>query len=75
MIVMERFDLEKFCNHVQDFGITYAFVAPPVVLALGKHPAVDKYDLSSLRMISSGAAPLTRELTEIASSRIKVGIK
>ncbi|KAJ5133446.1 hypothetical protein N7526_004811 [Penicillium atrosanguineum] len=45
------------------------------VLLLGKHPVVDKYDLSSLRMMNSGAAPLTQELVENVYSRIKVGIK
>jgi acyl-CoA synthetase (AMP-forming)/AMP-acid ligase II len=75
VVVMPKFDIEQFCVHVQNFKITYAFVAPPVVLLLGKHPIVDKYDLSSLRMMNSGAAPLTRELVETTSARIKVGIK
>lgn len=72
---MDRFDLEKFCQYVQSYRISYAFVAPPVIVALGKHPVVDKYDLSSLRMMNSGAAPLTRELVETTAARIKVGIK
>ncbi|KAH8698307.1 putative phenylacetyl-CoA ligase [Talaromyces proteolyticus] len=75
IVVMPRFDIEKFCANVQNFKITYAFVVPPVVLLLGKHPIVDKYDMSTLRMLNSGAAPLTRELVETTSSRIKVGIK
>jgi 4-coumarate--CoA ligase len=74
-IVMERFELEQFCQYVQEYKITYAWVAPPVIVGLGKHPAVDKYNLSSLRMMTSGAAPLTRELVETTSARIKVGIK
>ncbi|KKA25449.1 Photinus-luciferin 4-monooxygenase (ATP-hydrolyzing) [Rasamsonia emersonii CBS 393.64] len=74
-IIMSKFDIEKFCANVQNYRITYAYVVPPVVLLLSKHPVVDKYDLSSLRMMNSGAAPLTRELVEAASSRIKVGIK
>jgi 4-coumarate--CoA ligase len=73
--VMAKFDFEKFCAHVQNYKITYSYIVPPVVLLLGKHPAVDKYDLSSLRMLNCAAAPLTRELVETASSRIKVGIK
>ena len=34
-------------------------MAPPMVVALAKHPVVDNYDLSSLRWILSGAAPLS----------------
>lgn len=74
-VIMSKFDIEKFCANVQNYRITYAYVVPPVVLLLSKHPVVDKYDLSSLRMMNSGAAPLTRELVEAASARIKVGIK
>ncbi|CAD6577514.1 MAG: hypothetical protein ASARMPREDX12_008381 [Alectoria sarmentosa] len=46
-----------------------------VVLLLGKHPIIDKYDLSSLRMLNSGAAPLTQELVEAVYKRLKVPIK
>ncbi|KAL1994587.1 hypothetical protein VTN49DRAFT_2057 [Thermomyces lanuginosus] len=74
-VVMSKFDIEKFCAHVQNYKITFSYIAPPVVLLLAKHPVVDKYDLSSLRMMNSGAAPLTREIVEAASARIKCGIK
>ena len=72
---MSKFEIEKFCAIVQDHRISYAYVVPPVVLLLGKHPVVDKYDLSSLRMLSSGAAPLTQELVEAVYARLKVPIK
>lgn len=75
LIVMAKFDIEKWCAHVQNYKVAFSYVVPPVVLLLGKHPAVDKYDLSSLRMMNSGAAPLTRELVEAVYARIKVGIK
>ncbi|KAL7272805.1 hypothetical protein RUND412_004367 [Rhizina undulata] len=74
-VIMSRFDLPKFCEHVQDFKITYAYVVPPVILLLAKSPVVDKYDLSSLRMLNSGAAPLTRELVLAASKRLRVPVK
>ncbi len=73
--VMPKFDIESWCRIVQDQKITFAYVVPPVVLQLSKHPCVDKYDLSSLRMMNSGAAPLTRELVEAVYERIKVPIK
>ncbi|RAH86406.1 acetyl-CoA synthetase-like protein [Aspergillus japonicus CBS 114.51] len=75
LVVMQKFDLEKWCAHVQNYRITFSYVVPPVVLLLGKHPIVDKYDLSSLRMMNSGAAPLTQELVEAVYARIKCGIK
>ncbi|EAL93311.1 acyl--CoA ligase [Aspergillus fumigatus Af293] len=75
LYVMAKFDIEKWCAHVQNYRITFSYVVPPVVLLLGKHPIVDKYDLSSLRMMNSGAAPLTQELVETVYARIKTGIK
>ncbi|KAI9372082.1 hypothetical protein BJX61DRAFT_466536 [Aspergillus egyptiacus] len=75
LVVMSKFDLEKWCQHVQNYRITFSYVVPPVVLLLGKHPIVEKYDLSSLRMMNSGAAPLTQELVEAVYKRLRVGIK
>ncbi|KAM3077593.1 hypothetical protein ACMFMG_006929 [Clarireedia jacksonii] len=74
-IVMAKFDLEKFCYFIQKYSITFGYVVPPIILQLGKHPIVAKYDLSSLRMLNSGAAPLTKELVDTVYSRIKVPIK
>jgi 4-coumarate--CoA ligase len=41
-----------------------------MVLAMAKHPIIDQYDLSSLQLIFSGAAPLGAELGQQASARI-----
>ena len=75
LTIMPKFEIEKFCSIVQNQKITFAYVVPPVVLLLAKHPIVDKYDLSSLRMINSGAAPLTRELVESVYERLKIPVK
>ena len=48
VITMPRFDLEEFLRLHQDYGVTRSFVAPPIVVALAKHPLVDKYDMSKL---------------------------
>lgn len=74
-VVMPKFDIENWCKIVQDERITMAYVVPPVVLLLSKHPCVSKYDLSSLRMLNSGAAPLTKELVESMYNRIKIPVK
>jgi acyl-CoA synthetase (AMP-forming)/AMP-acid ligase II len=73
VITLPRFELEDFLRVIQDYKITRAFVAPPIVLALAKHPLVDKYDLSSLRSITSGAAPLDEGLALAAQERLRTG--
>ncbi|KAL6716170.1 hypothetical protein ACLMJK_005736 [Lecanora helva] len=74
-IVMPKFSLENFCSLVQRHKITFAYIVPPVVLLLAKHPLVANYDMSSLRMLNSGAAPLTRELVDAVYGRLHVPIK
>ncbi len=43
---------------------------PPIALALAKHPLVGEYDVSSLTLVFSGAAPLGPELAEACSTRV-----
>lgn len=75
LVVLPKFDLEDFCRFIQELKITFAYVVPPVVLLLGKHPVVEKYDLSTIRMMNSGAAPLTRELVDAVNKRLGIPIK
>jgi acyl-CoA synthetase (AMP-forming)/AMP-acid ligase II len=70
IVTMPRFDLAQFLAAIEHHRITACYVAPPVVLALAKHPLVDQHDLSSLRFITSGAAPLDAELQAAAERRV-----
>jgi acyl-CoA synthetase (AMP-forming)/AMP-acid ligase II len=70
VITLPRFDLEQFLRAHQDYRITRSFVAPPIVLALAKHPLVDSFDLSHLRLVNSGAAPLKAELAAECGKRL-----
>lgn len=70
VVTMPRFDLPQFLQIIQDNKISYAPIVPPIVLALAKHPIIDNYDLSSLEMITSGAAPLSEELAGACANRL-----
>ncbi|MFC9127676.1 4-coumarate--CoA ligase family protein [Streptomyces sp. NPDC057099] len=70
VVVLPRFDLEQFLAAIQNHRITGLYVAPPIVLALAKHPAVARYDLSSLKYILSAAAPLDARLAAACSERL-----
>jgi 4-coumarate--CoA ligase len=78
--------MHKFLGTIQKHKCTFAFVVPPIVLRFAKDPLINKYDLSSMRMMNSGAAPydptntdvdnsLTRELVEEVFTRTKIPIK
>jgi len=75
VVTMPRFDLEQFLTILQDQRITRAYVAPPIVLALAKHPMVDQFDLSQLRILFSGAAPLDADLAAACAKRLGCEVK
>ncbi|KAL1957752.1 hypothetical protein VTO42DRAFT_5595 [Malbranchea cinnamomea] len=62
--IMARFDFIQMLEHIQKFRITDLILVPPIAIALTKHPAVKNYDLSSIRYLGSGAAPLGMEVTQ-----------
>ena len=70
IITVPRFDMEQVLGLIQKHKITQLFAVPPIVLGLAKTPLLDQYDVSSLRKIFSGAAPLGAELAEEAAIRV-----
>jgi acyl-CoA synthetase (AMP-forming)/AMP-acid ligase II len=74
VVTMPRFELEQFLETMQKYRVTYANVVPPIVLAMAKHPLVDKYDLKHLRMLFSGAAPLGEGVATAAAARLGCGV-
>jgi acyl-CoA synthetase (AMP-forming)/AMP-acid ligase II len=67
---LPRFDLEVFLRAIQDQRVTGTVIVPPIALALARHPAVEGYDLRSLRYVGCGAAPLGKEIEEECAERL-----
>jgi 4-coumarate--CoA ligase len=74
LVTMPRFDLVEFLALAQRHGATRLYVVPPIVLALAKHPVVEQYNLSSVRSLLSGAAPLGPDLAREAADRLGVPV-
>lgn len=70
VVVLPRFELGQFLAAIEKYRINGLYVAPPIVLALAKHPSVTRYDLSSLEYIVSAAAPLDSGLAAACSARL-----
>ena len=70
VVTMPRFELEPFLALTERHRITRAFLAPPAILLLAKHPAVERHDLSALRVVLSGAAPLDAAIEMECRDRI-----
>ncbi|EOY34468.1 hypothetical protein QUC31_018423 [Theobroma cacao] len=64
LVSMAKFDFGLFLRNVEKYRATHLWVVPPIVLAMAKQSVVKNFDLSSLRQIGSGAAPLGKELME-----------
>jgi acyl-CoA synthetase (AMP-forming)/AMP-acid ligase II len=74
-VTLPRFDLEAFLRMLQDWPIAVVHIVPPIAVALAKHPVVDNYDLSNVRWLFSGAAPLGPQLTEAVQTRLSVRVR
>lgn len=74
LVTMPRFDLVEFLRLIQTHECTFLFIAPPIAVALAKHPIVDEFDISSVHSVFSGAAPLDGDTAEAAGRRIHARI-
>jgi acyl-CoA synthetase (AMP-forming)/AMP-acid ligase II len=72
VVTLPKFELEAFLKVLQDWPIPVAHIVPPIAVALAKHPSVDRFDLSGVKWLFSGAAPLGAELTEAIRTRLGI---
>ncbi len=75
IVSLPRFDLEQVLRVLQDHKIRMANVVPPILLAFAKHPIVANYDLSHLKYLFSGAAPLGAELASACQDRLGLTVR
>jgi acyl-CoA synthetase (AMP-forming)/AMP-acid ligase II len=70
LVTMPRFDMQEFLSLVQKYRVTILPIVPPIVLGMVRHPAVGQFDLSSVRLAFSGAAPLSEDLARALSQKL-----
>ncbi|XP_051119135.1 4-coumarate--CoA ligase 2-like [Andrographis paniculata] len=70
IVLMQKFEISTFLEVIQKYKITFLPLVPPIALAIVKSPLVDKYDLSSVRLVMSGAAPLGKELEDAIRAKL-----
>jgi acyl-CoA synthetase (AMP-forming)/AMP-acid ligase II len=63
-VVMMRFDVEQMMHLAAKYRMTNLYLAPPAILAMANVPDPSRFDTSSLRVVVSGAAPLTPEVAQ-----------
>ena len=70
VITMPKFDLAEFLRVISAHRADIVYIAPPIAVALAKHPMVEDYDLSCVDNVLSGAAPLDAELGHAVAKRL-----
>lgn len=62
IVVFSKFDAEKVFQAIETYKVSSFSVVPAMVYAMFHHPKSEKYNLSSLKTLSSGSAPLPEAL-------------
>jgi PAS domain S-box-containing protein len=75
LVLLERFEVQSFLETLETYGVTTAFLVPPLVRTLALHPLVDRYDVSRLRHVLSAAAPLPEYAAVRCAERIRCEVK
>jgi 4-coumarate--CoA ligase len=66
---MPKFDFPKFLEYNKKFRITTFFTVPPIYLLIAKSPLItDQFE--SLVHAITGAAPMGKELLQLASKKL-----
>ncbi|KAJ6620831.1 acetyl-CoA synthetase-like protein [Mycena sp. CBHHK59/15] len=65
LVVVSKFNFERMLKSIVRHRISHLVIVPPQAVLLCKHPAVKSYDLSGIRYIMIGAAPLSDEVNEM----------
>jgi long-chain acyl-CoA synthetase len=73
-VLMERFDATRCLQYIHEQKITLFYAVPQVLSILSEHPQLDNYDLSSVRYVQCGAAPLPPALAHRFEERTHVTV-
>ncbi|KAF3329650.1 putative 4-coumarate--CoA ligase 3 [Carex littledalei] len=70
ILVLKKFDLVGLMELTQKYRATIAPIVPPIVVEIAKSPVVDGYDLSSIRLVMSGAAPMGKDIQDAFKAKL-----
>lgn len=71
IVLLPKFEEGLFLSCIENYKCNLLILVPPLMMFLAKHPMVDDYDLSSMRIVICGAAPLSKELEQAVNDRLK----
>jgi acyl-CoA synthetase (AMP-forming)/AMP-acid ligase II len=74
LVILPQFDPKLWLEAVQNEQVTHSFVVPTMLKRIMEHEDFAKYDLSSLKLITYGAAPMPYEVVSKAVDVFDCGL-
>jgi len=69
-LILPKVEPETYLAAIQKYRPTYLYIAPPVANILAESPLVDKYDMSSIKSLTSSAAALSPSISNAVRKRL-----
>ncbi|KIJ15492.1 hypothetical protein PAXINDRAFT_99370 [Paxillus involutus ATCC 200175] len=70
-VITSGFDPVRFCEAVERYKASIVLVVPPMFVVFARHNAIEKFNMTSMRFLFSGAAPLGPELVAAVRNRLQ----
>lgn len=74
VLIVEKFEITTLLELIDKYKVTVVSFVPPIVLALVKSGESNRYDLSCIRAMITGAAPMGVELEQAVKDRLPQAI-
>ncbi|KAA0058681.1 4-coumarate--CoA ligase 1-like [Cucumis melo var. makuwa] len=74
ILIMQKFDIVSLLQLIEKHKISIMPIVPPIFLAIAKSPEFEKYDVSSVRVLMSGGAPLGKELEDAVREKFPTAV-
>lgn len=71
IVLLPKFEEGLFLSCIENYQCNVLFLVPPLMVFLAKHPMIDGYDISCLRVVICGAAPLSKEIEQAVYDRLR----
>ncbi|KAL4079292.1 AMP binding protein [Scleroderma citrinum] len=70
-VVMAGFDPERFLEAIDKYRATIVLAVPPILVVLARHEAVNKYNLTSIRVMFTAASPISPNVITVVEKRFR----
>ncbi|CAK9310325.1 unnamed protein product [Citrullus colocynthis] len=74
IVIMQKFEIISLLQLIEKYKISIMPIVPPILLAIAKSSEFEQYDVSSVRVLKSGGAPLGKELEDAVRAKFPAAI-